>query len=117
VDHPLAVSLSITAIGMTLLFLALVFFYALMSLMMSAMQERPSRKDMAEPAEKPVGDAAMLQAAAIAVALSRAEAEQALEPSAVPVQVETVVQPAVSPWWILHHHRQLVPPSNARRSL
>jgi Na+-transporting methylmalonyl-CoA/oxaloacetate decarboxylase gamma subunit len=115
VDNPLVTSLSITAIGMTLLFLALILFYGLMSLMMSVMQGRSTAAESAEAEAEDGGDEAVLQAAAIAVALARAETAQPGELGGISVEVEGTTAPAASTWWTLHHQRQLGPFSSARR--
>jgi Na+-transporting methylmalonyl-CoA/oxaloacetate decarboxylase gamma subunit len=117
VDHPLATALTITLIGMTLLFLALIFFYGLTSFMMSALQRRSASQDTAEGPAGPAGDdEAMLQAAAIAVALARAEVEEeesARRPATGPAAATGT---APSPWWTLHHQRQMASPTNLRRA-
>ncbi len=100
----LMVVLVITAVGMTLLFLALAFFYGLLSLLTAAIQDRsrePERNAATEPAE----EEARLQAAALAVALARAEAEL----TASPTTGEATASLPVSPWWALHHQRRLTP--------
>jgi Na+-transporting methylmalonyl-CoA/oxaloacetate decarboxylase gamma subunit len=114
-NNPLVTSLSITAIGMTLLFLALILFYGLMSLMMSVMQSRSVAAESAGAEAEPDEDEAFLRAAAIAVALARAETEQAGDGAGIPVGTERATAPAASTWWTLHHQRQLAPFSSARR--
>ena len=112
-DSPLVVALVISAIGITLLFLALAFFYGLLSLMTSAIQDRSS----ASPAQEEGGpdDNALLQAAAIAVAMARSQAERGSSPISRPTEDDATVPGHVSPWWALHHQRQLTPGSNTRR--
>lgn len=115
-DNPIAAALIISALGMPLLFLALAFFYGLLSLMTSAIGERqapPARPVKLETA--PAEDQVLLQAAALAVALARAEAESTSIPGPVGVEGEAVSQ-HVSPWWTLHHQRQLTSGRNPRRS-
>jgi hypothetical protein len=106
VDNPLTIVLGISAAGMTLLFLALLLFYGILSFMTSLGQERGRQK--AEPeaprAVSPGEDeeALRLRAAAIAVALARAGA--APGPA-----VDVPASQAVTPWWALHHQRRLNP--------
>jgi Na+-transporting methylmalonyl-CoA/oxaloacetate decarboxylase gamma subunit len=113
---PIAAALIISALGMPLLFLALAFFYGLLSLMTSAIAERQAPPAAPEAAETaPAEDQVLLQAAALAVALARAEAEQTSSLGPVGVQDEAVSQ-HVSPWWTLHHQRQLTSGRYPRRS-
>jgi Na+-transporting methylmalonyl-CoA/oxaloacetate decarboxylase gamma subunit len=106
-QNPLLVALGITLVGMTLLFLALLLFYGLLSLLMSAIRDQP-RKAPARPATEqessPGDEEGLFQAAAIAVALARAEAEQSPGPG-------PAASPAaggqVSSWWTLHHGRRM----------
>jgi Na+-transporting methylmalonyl-CoA/oxaloacetate decarboxylase gamma subunit len=116
-ENPIAAALIISVLGMPLLFLALAFFYGLLSLMTSAIGERqatpPARPVEAETV--PGEDQVLLQAAALAVAFARAEAEQTSIPGPVGVEDEAVSQ-HVSPWWTLHHQRQLTSGRNPRRS-
>ena len=101
-DNPLIVALAITLAGMGLLFLALAFFYGLLSLISSVLREggRPVAAaeivDQAGP-DQPAGAEMMLQAAAIAVALARAETEGS--PAQLPAG--PAAEP-LSPWWSLH---------------
>jgi Na+-transporting methylmalonyl-CoA/oxaloacetate decarboxylase gamma subunit len=113
-ENSLVTALGLTAVGMTLLFLALAFFYGLLSLMMAVIKDHPSQTAStgeldAEPGEQDL----LLQAAAIAVALARAEAEQGLPLAGLPAHDESAG--LVSPWWALHHQRQLALSSKARR--
>jgi Na+-transporting methylmalonyl-CoA/oxaloacetate decarboxylase gamma subunit len=118
VEHPLTTSLSITAIGMTLLFLALVLFYGLMSLMMSVLNRAQAGQGAADPHAGPKHNAAALRAAAVAVALARAEAEAEQERASwsSPTKVDMTAASAPSAWWTLHHHRQISSPSQLRRA-
>ena len=117
----IGISLGITAIGMTLLFLALAFFYGLLSFMTAVMQERraPSLSGLQaaeglQPAGAGEGDPgeARRRAAAIAVALARAEAAVTNSP-AVPAGPQEANQ--VSAWWSLHHQRAMARQSGTRR--
>jgi Na+-transporting methylmalonyl-CoA/oxaloacetate decarboxylase gamma subunit len=107
-------ALAITAIGMTLLFLTLAFFYGLLSFMASAIEDRPSGSNsvaVAPPAAK--DQEAALRAAAIAVALARANTDGRAVSTESPLQAEP--SPGASPWWALHHQRSLNPNLPVRR--
>ena len=98
---------------MTLLFLALALFYGLLSLMTRVLQDQASAPASLVETEAETGaEQAMLQAAAIAVALARAEAEQRAGPLGTPAADKVA---AVSPWWALHHQRQMTSAPNTRR--
>jgi hypothetical protein len=107
-------ALAITAIGMTLLFLTLAFFYGLLSAMARFIEDRrPGSSDDAVVAPD-AGDAeAALRAAAIAVALARAGAEGRAVSRGAPRQA--VPSPGPSPWWAAHHQRRLDPNPPIRR--
>jgi len=126
VDEPLVIALGITVVGMTLLFLTLLFFYGLLSLMTVVFKAPAPVGGEAtggsedSPAEGPPGVGARpaiwgreaaLRAAAIAVALARAEAEQADFSPGAPKEGA-----AASPWWSLHHQRRLTRCTATRRS-
>lgn len=107
-------ALIIAGIGMTLLFLSLIFFYGLLSLLTAVVKDRsvPGRqKGEASRGEGETGTRSeeLLRAVAVAVALARAEAEErpGLTMTAVPGEADA--EPNVSPWWSLHHQRQLDP--------
>ena len=99
-DNPIIISLVVSGIGMLMLFLALAFLYGLMYLMTTFI------KDRAEAQEQGAGDRGQearsrrLRAAAIGVALARAEQES------VAVGLPEAEEP-VSSWRALHHQRQL----------
>ncbi|MGD2206362.1 MAG: hypothetical protein PVH17_06250 [Anaerolineae bacterium] len=113
-EHSLAVVFVISLAGMTLLFLALGFFYGLLSLLTSATQDRAlAPEDSAEPQVSAVQDEAALRAAAIAVALARADAEQ--KAGAVSTPAEAVDGWSVSPWWALYHQQRLARNSEVQR--
>ena len=119
-DETLLLALLISVSGMTLLFLALGFFYVLLSLITKIFRDRDSAAEPADeeqvltaaPASTPVE---VLRAAAIAVALARAQAEENARSSGVPQPGETTASPEVSPWWALHHQRQVAPHPKVRR--
>ena len=107
-DNPVLVALGITLAGMTLLFLALAFFYGLLTLISSALHDGGQPSTEAEPTDRaagqavpdrPAGPEPALQAAAIAVALARAESEG--HPAPKPAPAGLTAEPP-SPWWSLH---------------
>jgi hypothetical protein len=110
----LPIALAITAIGMTLLFLTLAFFYGLLTLLTAAIRdgagaEVPGATAGQSPAKPaPGGDeeGGRLRAAAIAVALARAEADAG---TAAPREG------SVGAWWALHHGQRLTRSNTARR--
>jgi Na+-transporting methylmalonyl-CoA/oxaloacetate decarboxylase gamma subunit len=113
-EEPLPVALVISAIGMTLLFLSLVLFYGMLSLLTFVTQERVTSD--ASPEAEPVGESeTMLRAAAIAVAMARAEAERGPSPAGSPATAEIAGRGPISPWWALHHQRQMISHPKARR--
>jgi hypothetical protein len=112
-ENSLVVVLIISAAGMTLLFLALAFFYGLLTLLTSMARDRAVAE--AVPAEAGEEAGVRLRAAAIAVALARAEAEQRGVPAAVMPEDGTIPGGVVSSWWTLHHQRQVASNSAARR--
>ena len=119
-ETSLVVSLAVTGIGMLVLFLALALLYGMMVGMTALIRERPKAGD-GERGSMGVGkkeavekDSAMRRrAAAIAVALARAECE--LRASGPPGAEVSVGPRAPSPWWALHHGRQLAPHLPVRR--
>jgi Na+-transporting methylmalonyl-CoA/oxaloacetate decarboxylase gamma subunit len=116
-EPSLTTALGLSAVGMTLLFLALALFYGLLTLMMAVFKDRPSPPAgvEAQPDTEAGEEERMLQATAIAVALARAEAEQGSSATSPPARDEPEPAQLVSPWWELHHQRQLAPGSRARR--
>jgi hypothetical protein len=111
-------ALIISALGMPLLFLALAVFYGLLTLLASTIRDRQSTPPQPVEGETaPAEDEALLQAAAIAVAVARAGAEQTSSFARVEVGngIEAASQP-LSPWWTLHHQRKMIRGRNLRRS-
>ena len=122
-DNSLLAVLLISAVGMTLLFLFLAFFYGLLALLAAVFKDKPTTGT--EPkAEEGMGDGkgpavledAVLRAAAVAVALARAEAEETSRSSAQAASEEIADGPPVSAWWSLHHQRQITTNPATRRS-
>ncbi len=114
-NNSLVVALAITVAGMGLLFLALGFFYGLLTLISSLLQDKAPPVAEVEAveqaaAERPAEEEAMLQAAAIAVALARAETEgkPALAPAGAGVD-------SLSPWWSLHQGSRMAAGSSPWR--
>ena len=115
-DNALTTALLITVIGMTLLFGSLLLFYGLLSLLTATVKDRPSTTAQSTEEKEGARQHEMsLRAAAIAIALARAEAEQRSGPPAVSGEVQSP-SGIVSPWWTLHHQRQLTPHQGTRRN-
>ena len=118
-NNPLTVAAAITLAGMALLFLALTFFYGLLSLISLALHDRapgpaPAETEGQAAAGQPAPAAGlepMLRAAAIAVALARAEAEGRPGQATAGAASETL-----SPWWMLHQGRRVAAGSSPWRT-
>jgi len=112
-DNPLAISLIVTGIGMAMLFLAVALLYGLMVLMTEVIREREGRKgkEGREGREGREGgeEGARWRAAAIGVALARAEHE--LAATGLPGPAGTP-----SAWRVLHQQRQLTLSLRPRRT-
>jgi Na+-transporting methylmalonyl-CoA/oxaloacetate decarboxylase gamma subunit len=109
-ENPLATVLVITALGMGLLFLALAFFYGLLSAMARGLADRAPRSPQA-PAlrhEDSGAEEGRMLAAAVAIALARARV-----PAGGPVPPAGTQAP--SAWWSLHHQKRLASGSSRRR--
>lgn len=123
-DNSLGIALIIAAVGMSLLFLSLAFFYGLLSFLTAAVKDKP-KSPAQQAAGREQGKAAegrgeekepRLRAAAVAIALARAEAEAGYSLAATPAMDEPPGDQPVSPWWSLHHQRQMsLEPSAWRR--
>ena len=109
-DNPFSASLLITVIGMAVVFVAMGLFYASMHLLTALFRDRGDEK--AEPVtvekenELPMGDP--LRAAAVAVALARAELPTVGDPFA-----ELTIS-SISSWGDFYRHRQLRPTGRGR---
>jgi Na+-transporting methylmalonyl-CoA/oxaloacetate decarboxylase gamma subunit len=123
-DNPLGIALLIAAVGMSLLFLSLAFFYGLLSFLTATVKDQPASpaqqaagRDQGKAAEdKCEEEEPLLRAAAVAIALARAEAEVGHSLAATPAMDGTPGGQPVSPWWSLHHQRQMsLEPSAWRR--
>jgi Na+-transporting methylmalonyl-CoA/oxaloacetate decarboxylase gamma subunit len=122
-ENPLVTVLMITVLGMGLLFLALAFFYGLLSAMARGLKDRALRSPQApatcpEDAGEEEGRSlaeTRLKAAAVAIALARARV-QASPPGgpAPPAEALPATQPP-SAWWSLHHQRRLASGSSRGR--
>ena len=111
-ENSLTTSLVITAIGMTLLFLSLVLFYGILSLLTAITRERHSASPLQQLKEH-ASEKRALQAAAIAIALARTEAAQQTTldgGTATPSN-----EGALTPWWSLHHQQRLAAEKRLRR--
>ena len=101
-DSPLTLALTVSGIGLLVLFAALAFLYVLMYAMTALIKDRPSAKQE-EPAptvETESATPAARRAAVIAVALARAELESS---PAGPLSAEV----GGSPWGQYHRRRLL----------
>jgi Na+-transporting methylmalonyl-CoA/oxaloacetate decarboxylase gamma subunit len=121
VDSSITSALMIALIGMTLLFLSLIFFYGLLSLLTAVIKDRPApdrhtREGKSGDGEMKARPEEVLRAAVVAVALARAEAEERPDLTTTSVPGAASAEPAVSPWWSLHHQRQLGVNPSPRRS-
>jgi hypothetical protein len=116
-DQDLIAALVISAVGITLLFLALALFYGLLVLLAVIFKGHASTGiGGPEPASpEPETADAMLQAAAIGVALARADAERPPNLDLIPSREATGGYHSVSPWWALHHQRQVTQKPSSRR--
>lgn len=116
-DSPVVTALVITGIGVPMLFLALAMLCGLMYALTALTRERRGeREGEGKEGYKEGGeegydgeageqDLARQRAAIVGIALARAEAEGG-RPSRPEVK-ETPSPGRVSPWWTLHHQRQL----------
>jgi Na+-transporting methylmalonyl-CoA/oxaloacetate decarboxylase gamma subunit len=115
-ESSLATALAITAIGMSLLFLALALFYGLLTLMMRIASRQSSHPASVAIEGKSTGEEKpedLLRAAAIAVALARAGAGPGSDSNLAP---GVASRPQLNPWWVFHHQRSLALNPGARRS-
>lgn len=101
-ENPLTASLIVTGIGIVMLFLAMVLLYGLMYGMTGLIKDRHEEegKGTLRAGDRKDQVAAKRRAAAVSVALARAE----LELSAV---VASGPRARSSPWRQYHHHRLL----------
>ncbi|MFN2227917.1 MAG: OadG family protein [Anaerolineae bacterium] len=126
IENPWGTVLMITVLGMGLLFLALTFFYGLLTAMARLLQDRAgARKEhravapvqpVTEPQSVVAGseEEARWQAAVVAVALARAALPAARTHG--PARPSTG-EAAASAWWSLHHQRRLGRETRQGRSL
>ena len=112
-ENPLTTSLVITAIGMTLLFLSLVLFYGILSLLTAITRERAKEAEQ-QKSEEHAPKHRALQAAAIAIALARVEAAHG-PGSAGEVADGSVGSHDVTSWWSMHHQQRLAGDKRPRR--
>ena len=117
-DSPIVVSLVISGIGMTLLFLALLLFYFLLILLAKVVREKRSP-------EEPVGvtESAAIhevgareRAAILGVALARASVQAGVAPIASALPGDSSDPGRGSPWWDLHHTQRLLRVRPSRRN-
>ena len=111
-ENPVVAALVISLLGMPLLFLALAFFYGMLTLLATAIREwevEPAPEIVVEAPRDEVERLAQ-RAAAVAVVLARAEMEMGSDASG-----QEAGDREVGPWWALHHQRQLLSRSMTRR--
>lgn len=104
-DDPIVVALTISAVGLSLLFVALLLLYGLMMALTAVARDRVPKPGLPEPGPPAPGSAdddrvRRAQVAVIAVALARAELEQGAVPLSEPTR-------GWSPWRAFHAHRLL----------
>ncbi len=100
-DHPLTLALTVSGIGLLILFAALAVLYGLMYTMTALIKDRPSveQEEPAPAAETESVSPAARRAAVIAVALARAELEQS--------PAGALPETGSSPWGQYHRRRLL----------
>ncbi|HEY72352.1 MAG: hypothetical protein DRJ03_04295 [Chloroflexi bacterium] len=109
-ENPLVISLIVSGIGMLMLFLALAFLYVLMYLMTTFLNDRQPETGAQETGGgKQETRSGMRRAAAIAVALARAEQE--VSATGAPEERGTI-----NGWRMLHRQRQLTRNTPTRRT-
>ena len=116
-ENPLVTVLIISAIGMSLLFLSLVLFYGIISLLTAATSGRSAAAEERTVGAETPGDLPAdraLRAAVVAIALARAQArgQAGGSSSAVP---PSSGDRDVTPWWSLHHQQRLAGKGKPRR--
>ena len=102
-ENPLAIALTVSGVGLLILFGALAFLCGLMYVMTTILRDRPDVKEkLPVPIVEADGKSAhvMQKVAVVAVALARAELESSL---ARPPEAEV----GLSPWGQYHRHRLL----------
>ena len=112
-ENPLTTSLVISAIGISLLFLSLVLFYGILSLLTAITRERAGEAERQEPEEHGPEHRA-LQAAAIAIALARIETAQGPGSAGKAAGASPGALDAAS-WWSVHHQQRLAEEKRRRR--
>lgn len=115
-ENALVTALVISAIGMTLLFLSLILFYGIISLLTRVTREKPSPSGKVDgtEAQRDAPADRMQQAAAIAVALARAGTEGTTGRAGVLVP-QASGDREVTSWWSLHHQHRLAEKEPRRR--
>ena len=102
----------------------LLVFYGLMTLLAAVVKDKPSPTTQQAAGTEAVIDRAeddgqeetMLRAAAVAIVLARAEAGEGAGPPGLDAPGEAAAGQPVSPWWSLHHQRQITVSPDLRRS-
>jgi len=125
-DNSLVVPLTVSGVGMLTLFIALAILYGLIYLMTAVTRDRHqvepqahAEADMRSPKE---GLRSRRRAAAIAVALARAECARVVPSLSRQGVTTSLSRDGVTrgrelrgPWWTLHHQRRLTLRPRARR--
>lgn len=113
-DDTLLSALLITAIGMSLLFMTLAFFYGLLWLLTAIVRDRPGagRQERAPAPDPEAERTPAFEAAAIAVALARARSGRKTATSTPVAGISPIVP--TDPWWSLHHQRYVNLSSSTR---
>ena len=113
-DNSLVTVLVISAIGMSLLFLALVLFYGIISLLATVTRDRstaPAGIPAGEEEQREVSADRMLRAAVVAITLARAQAQGKTASSFSWASGNG----DLTPWWSLHHQHRLAGKGKTRR--
>jgi hypothetical protein len=99
---------------MSLLFLSLVLFYGIISLLATVTRDRttaPTGRTTSEEQQQEVPAERMLRAAIVAVAMARAGAQSKATNSFSQASGER----DITPWWSLHHQHRLAGKGKTRR--
>jgi Na+-transporting methylmalonyl-CoA/oxaloacetate decarboxylase gamma subunit len=105
-DDPLVTALSVTGIGMLVLFVALVFLYGLMYLLTEFTKDR-TETEAEEKGGRGTDEQQEMRRRAAVIAVALARAEQELGAVSATAVHEVAAQRRVSPWRAHHHQRQL----------
>ena len=113
-DNSLVTVLVISAIGMSILFLSLVLFYGIISLLATVTRDRATatpERTAGEEEQRGVPADQILRAAVVAITLARAGAQGKDASSFSQASGER----DLTPWWSLHHQHRLAGKGKTRR--